>query len=122
MDDLFCTDCEQRLKEEEKECPVCGSKNRTRKILITDRIGFNESIRGKVKSKESKRPIEEFKIGDDYNRDRKKYVDRTMIIDRKNDKYIESIKDKETGETIHECNESLKEHYGHGNAKKEKNK
>jgi len=41
-----------------------------------------------------------------------------MYIDKKNDKYKEIVKNKETGEIIHFCEEPLSEHRGHGYAKK----
>lgn len=57
------------------------------------------------------------KVGDDYNRDRKKFVSIKRIIDRDTDLYGEEVKDKETNEIIRECFELLTEHRGRGNAK-----
>lgn len=43
-----------------------------------------------------------------------------MIVDRENNRYFEKITDKEKNEVIHECDESLSDHFGHGDAKKKK--
>ena len=55
-------------------------------------------------------------VGDDYNRDRKKFVSLKRILDI----YGEEVKDIETNEIIRECYEPLKEHQGRGNAKNKK--
>jgi len=39
-------------------------------------------------------------------------------IDKQSDSYLERITDMETGEVIHECEEPLSMHRGHGDAKK----
>jgi hypothetical protein len=46
-----------------------------------------------------------------------KYSDKMQIIDRENDHYFEKVVNKETGEIIHLCDETLKEHVDHGSAK-----
>lgn len=57
------------------------------------------------------------KVGDDYNRDRKKFVSVKRIIDRDTNSYGEEVKDKETNEIIRERYEPLTEHRERGNAK-----
>ncbi|MFR9018552.1 MAG: hypothetical protein ACLVH8_02490 [Fusobacterium sp.] len=71
----------------------------------------NKNYTGKNKKRK------EIKVGDDYNRDRKKYVSLKRVIDRDNDLYGEKIIDESTGEIIRECYEPLKDHQGRGNAK-----
>lgn len=61
-------------------------------------------------------------VGDDYNRDRKKFVSLKRILDKDNDIYGEEVKDIETNEIIRECYEPLTEHQGRGNAKNKKNR
>lgn len=53
-----------------------------------------------------------------FSHDLGKFVNRQMLIDRQNDKYIEIVKDEDTDHLIHYCNEKLSEHKGHGSAKK----
>ena len=40
-----------------------------------------------------------------------------MVIDRENDLYKEVVTDPDTGKIIHQCEEPLSEHVGHGSAK-----
>jgi hypothetical protein len=40
-----------------------------------------------------------------------------MIVDRESDEYYERVVNRESGEVIHECSETLKDHFGHGSAK-----
>jgi hypothetical protein len=44
------------------------------------------------------------------------------VIDRANDYYHEKDVDKDSEEVIHECEEPLSQHFGHGSAKPKKNK
>jgi hypothetical protein len=39
------------------------------------------------------------------------------IVDRQNDRYFEQVRDIETREVIHEVDEPLSEHRGHGSAR-----
>lgn len=45
-------------------------------------------------------------------------VIKERIVDKQSDSYFERIADMETREIIHECEEPLSEHRGHGDAKK----
>ena len=45
-------------------------------------------------------------------------VNVRRTFDRENDRYIEVVTIEETGEIIHEKNEALSSHYGHGSAKR----
>lgn len=100
-----------------KECPKCGSNEITYMLSFSDKVEMHDNIKGKAKIQGKKKPIKEFNVGDEYSKSREKYVDKTRIIDRENDLYVEVVKDKETGEMIHECKEPLSEHFGHGSAK-----
>ncbi len=61
-----------------------------------------------------------FKVGAEPQRGR---LGRYAIVERLRkrvgfgDWYSEKIRDKDTGETIHECHEPLSEHQGHGTTK-----
>ena len=45
-------------------------------------------------------------------------IQKERLIDRKSDRYKELVKDLETGEVIHETDEPLSQHTGHGSAKR----
>lgn len=101
------------------KCPKCGSKEFSCLIRINDSLHMQESIRGKTnKMPGKKKPYQEFQHGVDYSKTLEKFVNKDRIIDRENDRYYEKVKDPDTGEVLHECQEKLSEHIGHGSAKK----
>lgn len=86
-------------------------------MILSLEIKLYCSIKGKVKRKGIKRPIKEFKVGDDLHRNSGKWFYREMYINREKNQYKEIVKDKTTGKIIHKCEEPLSEHKGHGSAK-----
>lgn len=88
-------------------------------ICISDKLELDSKINYKGKSKEKfhKRPTFGFKGGEYFNFDKQKDVDRIYKYNRKKDIYEEIVKDKETGEIIHEEHGKLSEHVSHGDAK-----
>jgi len=118
----YCGDCGVELSEKDKNCPACGSKKRKAILQVGENLGIHDQVIGKGKEAGIKKPIKEFKIGDDFHRNSKKWNHREMYIDRKNDKYEEIIKNKNTGEIIHKCKEPLSQHIGHGDASIKNNK
>ena len=119
MEEIFCKDCGQKLSEDDKVCQNCGSKKRNIVATLEDKIELHDQIKGKVKEKGAKKASLEFKDGDDLHKKSGKYHHRNMYIDRKNDSYKEIVKDKTTGKIIHECEERLSDHKGHGSDKKD---
>ncbi len=47
-----------------------------------------------------------------------RWVQRAMHVDREANRYTEKVTDPDTGAVIHECDEPLSEHRGHGSAMK----
>ena len=108
--------------DERKPCPTCSSKSRSygETNLVVEMEGHTK-IKGTVCNKDkSKKPLMEFKSGDDLTHKTGKWSDRKMTLDYEKDEYEELITDKETGEVIHHCKEPLSKHKGHGSAKKKK--
>lgn len=64
----------------------------------------------------------EAKVSEEVFRKTGKRVNRSVRIDRDNNKYSEVVEDKETKEIIHHCEEPLSKHTGHGAAKGKKPK
>ncbi len=114
---IVCYDCGSELKPEMEHCQECGSKNRIIKSKIEERPDIKEKIHIKEKKAGKKKPTRESIYGDEISKATGKWIDKKRIIDRKNDRYIETITDPETGEIIHHCDEKLSEHTGHGSAK-----
>lgn len=46
-------------------------------------------------------------------------VRHERLIDRQNNRYFEKVVARETGEVVHQCDEALSDHKGHGSDKKE---
>jgi len=114
MKEIYCGDCGSKLLREDKPCPKCGSKKKRLCVKIEDRIEAHDRIKGKVKKGNVKKPIREFKAGDDLCKKTGKWHHREMVIDREKDWYREVVKNKKTGRIIHQCEEPLSKHRGHG--------
>jgi hypothetical protein len=63
------------------------------------------------------RPYREEIDGDDLWRKTGQWVQLTRTIDRSADWYSEKVVDTRTGEVVHQCEEPLSAHRGHGSAK-----
>jgi hypothetical protein len=48
-------------------------------------------------------------------------LQQERVIDRKNNVYHEKVIDPVSGTVIHECDEPLTDHFGHGSAKEKNN-
>ncbi|ABR48532.1 hypothetical protein Amet_2378 [Alkaliphilus metalliredigens QYMF] len=119
---IKCTDCGELLSNESDACQKCRSSKRTVCMGFSDKVSFHEQLRGKAKKEGTKKPVKEFIYGDEKKISNNTWVDKTRIIDRENNQYVEIIKDKDTGEIIHECKEPLTDHFNHGSAKFKKQK
>lgn len=124
-----CTQCGAEVPDDQigavdpTPCPQCGSDARTIVLSVFDSVGLSvhDNIRGKVREGSGKKGVKkEFFAGDDERRSKGDWVDKQRIIDRENDRYLEIVKDKETGDILHHCDEPLSEHWGHGSAKFQK--
>jgi len=98
-------------------CQNCGSIKRlhtiniVEKILAVDGYGFIGKRPGK------KKPFVEEISMPEYSYSKKKIVHKYRLIDRDNDKYAEKVTDYQSGKIVHQCEEPLKDHFGHGSAK-----
>lgn len=100
--------------------PKCQSTEITIYIAIQDKIKVRDQIRGKAKDDNfpGKRKIRrEFIVGSETRACDGKWVHKERIIDKENNRYKETVIDEETGEIIHESDEPLEKHQGHGSAK-----
>jgi hypothetical protein len=83
-------------------------------VVARDGIGVTAKRPG------DRRPYIEDRALPSYSHRYDKVVLREQIIDRENDRYFERVTHYETGEVIHEIDEPLSQHRGHGSAKKSK--
>ena len=65
-----------------------------------------------------KKPHVELKQGPSHSYKLGKPVEHERLIDRGNDRYFEKVTDYESGDLIHQDDEPLSDHKGHGAAKK----
>jgi hypothetical protein len=83
---------------------------------------FHKKLKLVVRRAGKTKPCIEQILGDDFHRNSGKVRNLIRVIDKENDHYREFLTDKETGEILHECNEPLSKHQGHGAARiKQKN-
>ena len=125
---IECTNCGQRLPDElisvedKYVCPKCGSIQNTIHLNIVEEVAIKipESLRVKVKDKNcnsKKNPRYEFFEGDDLRKSDNKWMKKSRVIDKYNDKYLEKVTDSDTGDIVHHCEEPLSDHFGHGSEK-----
>ena len=105
--------------EQRKPCPSCGSTARHFSVNVSDTLHFRESLGVKHKNAAGK-TLAESVAGDDLHRKSGKWMKKERVIDHANDHYKEVVTDPETGEVVHQCEEPLSSHVGHGSDKKPK--
>ena len=105
--------------EQRKACPSCGSMARHFNVNVSDTLQFHESLGMKHKNAEG-RTLAESVGGDDLHRKTGEWMRKERVIDHANDHYKEVVTDPETGEVVHQCEEPLSSHVGHGSDKKPK--
>lgn len=122
---IKCVECDGDLGEglnaaldESLNCPSCGSTGRKIEIVIAERLEMHSQIGIKARHGDSGRVFLESKFGDDLHRKTGQWNHLERVINRKDDQYKEVISNPRTGEVIHQCEEPLSQHFGHGSAKR----
>jgi hypothetical protein len=123
-----CDDCGYEragptLADNLTQCPKCGSASQTIAASRSDQIAWRESWRAQVRdgSLPSKRRLRrDIFTGADQRKSHGDFVHKERVIDKDTDRYRELVR-TESGEIIHEVDESLTDHFGHGSAKFKKN-
>ena len=99
-------------------CPKCGKINVSIGVNLAVPEMQHINMKTKVKAPGKKRPISESFQGDDYSYSTRRWVKKTRILDREKDYYHEKVIDIDNDVVIHNCEEPLSKHFGHGSAKK----
>lgn len=86
-------------------------------MFISGPIHIHADLGLKHKRQGVKRPVSEQKHGDSFSLRLARWVRRSRVLDREHNRYVETIIDPESGESIHHCDEPLSHHQGHGTAK-----
>lgn len=128
-DKVECKKCgfQAEVKDEPlpNSCPICGSMPLIRHILYgTASIGsfgvIHDSVEIKAKNHNlvSKKKLRKhIKAGTDLYKKMGTYVYKYWLLDRDNNRYVETVIDLVSSGVIHHCDEPLSEHIGHGSAK-----
>lgn len=122
MYEVECLSCKKIFMQSKKlnKCPSCGSGEivNTIKLVLKDGAEQDDFTKGKRKASGKKKPSVEFQNGSQHSFSRKKRIYKERVIDRENNQYYEKVVDPDTGEIIHNCDEPLSDHWGHGSDKK----
>lgn len=110
-----CSSCKAFLPSRDLQtCPNCGSTNKQHQIALSGNIqprrrlkaiGYDPTLPSKTKQKKNRIEV---KAGDDWSYDRKKWVHKERVIDKRNDHYRECITDPDTGKVIRNVDEPLR--------------
>jgi hypothetical protein len=119
----YCKQCGGLLPEEyrvapDKPCPVCGSTARHYEVRIEEKVQVEDMLEWKACPAKGRswfswgytRLVAQRSLGGALA-----YVKR--IVDRRTDRYVETVTMRDTGEVIHHCDEPLSQHQGHGSAR-----
>jgi hypothetical protein len=98
-------------------CPDCGSMARVIEVSFSLTLESSASTGFKHKRVGCKKPIAEGFSGKALFAKEQQLVDKERLIDREANRYREKVTDPATGAVIHECDEPLDDHTGHGSAK-----
>jgi len=104
---IRCGSCGIELKQDEEQCPRCGSATKAYEVNISDGLILRTGLGTKRNRKGVKRPLAETKSGWKISRDPKL---KDGVIDREKDEYHHITRDAKTGEITHEEHEKLSEH------------
>lgn len=102
-------------------CAACGATARRYTELIEERATVHHSIRMRAKrpSLPSDKKLRwDANSGYEMSVSLQRLVKVERTLDRDADLYFERVTDPQTGEILHECQEPLSKHIGHGSAKK----
>jgi len=80
-------------------------------------VPIHESLTLKLKRKGRGKPVVKEFQGDDEMKSEKRWMKKTQIVDRENDRYRKLIVDPLTGAVIRDVDKPLSQHRGHGSAK-----
>lgn len=131
MGSVFCGQCGQTLNEEvglphdlRAPCPKCASKARQYSVEAQSSVRALSALRAtgfRAKLSRTKGWFIKIFVGEvpQHSRDNA-IADVERASDRDNDQYVEKVIMQSSGEIIHQTDERLSEHKGHGSDKKRK--
>jgi hypothetical protein len=126
---VWCGGCGKQLDEspstplrERTPCPHCGSTGRRFGVEITSVAEVRAGVRAKARSGEAGKPGGKPWLTTmsepSWSHARQKWMHREKTENRRDNRYTEVVKDPDTGEIVHEIDEPLTDHRGHGSARR----
>ncbi len=103
--------------EERRSCPNCGSRARHFDVNVSDTVTLHSKLRARGRHSGKGRPFIDQSVGNDLDRRSGHWMKLHRLIDRMKNWYHERVTDPATGKIVHECDESLSDHKGHGSAR-----
>src|SRR5687767_6384558 len=101
--DTRCSGCGATLDEspqlapaDRQPCPQCGSLDRQYAVKASGSVSAKSMLGPKAYEPGRRDPFLEHKGGDSFFRKAAKWVTRVMRIDRRADRYIEHVYDRQT--------------------------
>src|SRR5881396_3694238 len=122
--EVLCGNCRAHIDEDpglpadrRKPCPSCGSLSRHINQAMSDTVTLHSKVNMKGKRPSMKRPFIEQTVGDDLHRKTGQWMKLHRVIDRLRDWYSEKVTEPASGEVVHNSEEPLSDHRGHGSDK-----
>lgn len=98
-----------------RPCSECGSTSR---IFAKDDLEGELAPAGTLRARGYRAGLSKWFIeivqGVDFSTRLRRWMKKLRIIDREQDRYVEAVVDPETGNKIHDVDEPLSSHTGHG--------
>jgi hypothetical protein len=115
MRDWTCSGCGRRVVETSPEkrtpCTQCGSLARTARVTWTETVTVTADLKTRAKHREDgTKVLRDITEGDDFHRDTGKWNLMRRVIDRANNWYEETFRDRTSGAIVHHTAEPLTEH------------
>ena len=120
--DVYCRECGNKkllaIFIKSNYCLYCLRRTSNEfRVQIVDTINVRDNIKIKKKANGFKKFASLVISGWFSSRSHEGGVEISRSMDKENDQYVEIVKDCKTGKVLHECQEKLSEHRGHGSAK-----
>ena len=122
---VYCDDCGAVVRPDLPDgtrapCVACGGTTQQVRILIEETMTLHDEVRIAVRDGEPGlvAPHLRVRTGDSWSARLRRWLHRTMRIDRKNNTYEETVVDPQTGEVVHHDAGPLSAHRGHGDARR----
>lgn len=121
LQEASCQNCGVSLAEVRAEprqpCPECGSLGRVADELVQDRLVIYEHTRARGYPRHTSRWHFDLQSGASYFRKDGEWHRLYRLIDRENDRYVETISRHSNGDVVRHVEEPLSSHTGRGSAK-----